>query len=82
MLEKRIEYQHEVLVDGQIQVRRDDQIWEDGIFLSHSYHRHVIHPGQDTSQENDRCRAIATAVHTPEVITAFREAERLRQLEN
>lgn len=78
-LEKRIEYRHEVLPDGHIQVRRDDQIWEDGVFLSHAYHRHVLHPGQDTSQEDPETQRIAAVVHTPEVVVAFWEAERLRQ---
>ncbi len=80
MLEKRIEYE-QVVKRGYIEVRRDDQIWEDGVFLSHSYHRHVLHPGQDTSREDPETRRIAAAIHTPEVITAFWEAERLRQLE-
>ena len=79
-LEKRIVYQHEVLEDGKIQVRRDDQIWEDGVFLSHSYHRHVISPGQNFSQENIQARRIALAIHTPKVIAAFVEAEKLRQM--
>ncbi len=81
MLEKRTEYDHHVKPDGHIDVRRDDQIWEDGVFLAHAYHNHVLHPGQDTSQEDEQGKRIAGAVHTPEVIAAFWEAERLRQLE-
>ncbi len=77
-LEKRIEYDHHVTAMGYIEVRQDTQIWEDGRMLSHAYDRHVLYPGQDTSQEDERGKAIAAAVHTPEVIAAFWEAERLR----
>ncbi len=76
-LEKRIQYDQHSRADGQIEIRRDDQIWEDGVFLSHSYHRHVLHPGQDFSQEDVQTKRIAQAIHTPEVVAAFWEAERL-----
>ncbi len=79
-LEKRVEYQHEVLADGHIQVRKDTQIWEDGVFLSHSYHRHVLRPGQDTSNEDELGKAIAALVHTPELVANFLAAERARQI--
>ena len=75
MLEKRIEYQHTVLADGQVEVRRDEQIWENGVFLSHAYHRHVIHPGQDLSQEDIRGKIIAMAIYTPEFVTAWKTSE-------
>ena len=79
MLEKRTVYTQEVLEDSQIQVRRDDQIWEDGVFIAHNYHRHVVSPGQNTDSEDDQTKAIALAVHTPEIIAAYqtREAERI-----
>lgn len=80
-LEKRTSYDQRVLPDGHIEVRRDDQIWEDGVFVAHSYHRHVLHPGASLDNEDARTTAIAQVVHTPEVIAAFWEAERLRRLE-
>jgi hypothetical protein len=69
----------EVLPDGQIQVRRSDQIWEDGVMLSESYHRHVIYPGNNVDSEDARVREIATTVHTPEVIAAFKAAQAARE---
>ena len=80
-LEKRVEYEHHVKANGYIEIRRDDQIWEDGVFLSHAYHRHVLHPGQDVSHEDDQCKRITAAVWTTEVVADFWEAERRRQLE-
>ncbi len=77
-LEKRIEYEQTVK-RGFIEVRRDDQIWEDGVFLSHSYHRHVMHPGQDMSQEDPETQRIATAIHTPKVIAEWEAKEIERQ---
>lgn len=79
-LEKRIVYEQTVK-RGFIEVRREDQVWEDEVFLSHAYDRHIIHPGQDVSQEDPETQRIAAAIHTPEVVAAFWEAERLRRLE-
>ena len=79
-LEKRIELEYTVK-RGFIEVTQDSQIWENGVFLSHSLHIHVLHPGKDTSQETPETQRIAAAVHTPEVVATFWEAERQRQLE-
>ena len=81
MLEKRTEYYHTIYPDGQIQVKRDDQIWENGTMISHVYHRHVVFPGADLAEEDDRCKIIAGAIYTPSIINAYREAERLRQIQ-
>ena len=59
-----------VLEDGQIQVREDTRILEDGEVLSHSYHRYVVGPGQRVA--DTRVAAIAAVVHTPAVVQAFR----------
>jgi hypothetical protein len=61
----------EVTESGHVQVRTATRIVEDGAILSQSFHRHVVAPGQDYSQEDERVRAICAAVHTPEVIAAY-----------
>jgi len=58
----------EVTESGHVQVRTATRIVEDGATLSQSFHRHVVAPGQDYSQEDERVRAICAAVHTPEFI--------------
>ena len=64
----------DVLLDGQIQVRKANRVFRDGVEISKSYHRHVVSPGQDLSKEDPRVAAIGAVVHTPEVIEAFKAA--------
>lgn len=61
----------EVIENGCVQVRTAMRVLEDGKLLSQSFHRHVVAPGQDYSQEDPRVQAICAAVHTPEVIAAY-----------
>lgn len=78
--EKSVVDKIEVLLLGQIQVRRRDQILKDGVEVAATYHRHVLSPGDDLSNEEPRVVAIAEATWTPEVIAAYQaslEASRL-----
>ena len=61
----------ETLENGTIQVRTATRIDEDGTTLSSSFHRHVLTPGQDLTDQDPKVVAIANAVHTPEVIAAY-----------
>lgn len=61
----------EVLLDGTIQVRRRDQVLKDGVEIAATYHRHVVHPGDDVSNEDPRVAAIAAATWTEEVVAAY-----------
>jgi hypothetical protein len=61
----------EVVEVGVVQVRTATRIVEDGKVISSSFHRHVVVPGQDYSQEDARVQAICAATHTPEVIAAY-----------
>ena len=61
----------EVVGNGSVQVRTKTSIIEDGKEISSTFHRHVVNPGDDYSEENDKVKAICTAVHTPEVIDAY-----------
>ena len=69
--EKSVVDKIEVLLLGQIQVRRRDQILKDGVEVAATYHRHVLSPGDDLSNEDPRVVAIAEATWTPEVIAAY-----------
>lgn len=72
MLEKVVKVDLiEVVENGIVQVRTVRRIVEDGVFLSHTYHRHTIAPGEDYTQEDARVRAVCAAVHAPEVIEAY-----------
>ena len=58
------EYKH-------VQVRTATRIVEDGNVISSSYHRHVVAPGQDYSNEDAEVQAVCAAVHTAEVVAAY-----------
>lgn len=61
----------EVIENGCVQVRTKTAIMEDGKQISGSFHRHVVAPGDDYSQEDARVQAICEATHTPEVIAEY-----------
>lgn len=45
-----------------VQVRTATRVLEDGAVISQSYHRHVIHSGDDYSAEPANVQAICNAV--------------------
>ncbi len=55
-----------------IQVRTATIIEREGTEISRSYHRHVVAPGEDISNEDSKVQAIANAIWTAEVIAAYR----------
>jgi hypothetical protein len=61
----------EVLLAGQIQVRTRNQVLKDGTEIAATYHRHVLSPGDDLTNEDPRVTAIAEVTWTPEVIAAY-----------
>ena len=73
----------EVAEDGRIAVRTATRVLEDGVQLSQSFHRHWVEPSTktgedtwgdtDTSGEDARVQAVATATWTAEVKTAYQE---------
>jgi hypothetical protein len=66
--------QIEVLGDYTIQVRTATIIEKDGIEISRSFHRHVIEPGMDVSNEDIKVQTVVNALFTEEVILAFQSA--------
>ena len=65
----------EIVENGTLQVRTKTAIKEDGIEISSNFHRHVVAPGDDYSAEDAKVQAIAASIHTPEVVTAYKEAQ-------
>ena len=61
----------ETLENGCVQVRTATRIMDGDAVIAQSFHRHVVTPGQDYSNEDPRVQAICEAVHTPEVIAAY-----------
>ena len=58
-----------------VQVRTATRIVEDGNVISSSYHRHVVSPGQDYSNEDAEVQAVCAAVHTAEVVAAYEASQ-------
>ena len=65
----------ETLESGVVQVRTATKIMDDGVEVSRSFHRHVVAPGDDYSQEDAKVQAICAAVQTPDVIAAYEAAQ-------
>jgi hypothetical protein len=76
MLEKiEIVDRIEVLENGSVQVRTKTAIMEDGKQISGNFHRHVVAPGDDYSSEDTRVQGVCAALHTAEVIAAYKAAQ-------
>jgi len=54
-----------------VQVRTATIVLDDGVELSRSFHRHVIAPGDDYSQEEQFVQDICAAAHTPEIVAEY-----------
>jgi hypothetical protein len=81
MLEKVISVDLiEVVENGTLQVRTKTAILEDGKAISSQFHRHVVVPGADYSQEDAKVQAIAASIHTPEVIAAYQALAQQEQI--
>lgn len=65
----------EILENGIVQVRTATRIVEDGNLISQSFHRHLIEPGQDYSNEDQRVKTVCAAVHTPEAVEAYKASK-------
>ena len=69
-----VSYDGEILPDGTVQVRKCT-VEKDasGNVISNKFHRHVLHPGDDYSDEPDEVKAVCQREHTPEKIKARAE---------
>ena len=63
--------QIEVVADWNIQVRQATIIERDGEFVSRTFHRWVLTPDMDISNQEQKVKDIANAAWTPEVRAAY-----------
>ena len=61
----------EVVNDWNIQVRQATIIERDGEFVSRTFHRWVLTPDMDISDQEQKVKDIANAAWTPEVRQAY-----------
>jgi hypothetical protein len=69
----------EVAENGVVQIRTKTAIKEDGVEISSKFHRHVVVPGADYSTEDARVKAICAAMHTADVVAAYKESQNAAQ---
>jgi len=74
--------QIEIVQKWNIQVRRCTTIERDGQFVSNAFHRWVLTPDMDISNQEQKIQDIANAAWTPEVRQAYEtfKAEQAKRL--
>ena len=74
LTEETMEDKIEVVGDYKIvQVRTATVIKKDGVELTRSFHRHVVNPTDDISEQSDEVKAICNVVHTDAVKEAYKK---------
>jgi hypothetical protein len=71
LIEKTIIDKIEVIENNSIQIRTATIIEKDGTELTRTFHRHVLAPGADLTNEDPKVQAIANAIWTEEIIAAY-----------
>jgi hypothetical protein len=73
LTEKTIIDKIELVENNSIQVRTATIIVKDGVELARTYHRHVVCPGDDITNEDAKVQAIANAIWNEQVILDYKE---------
>jgi uncharacterized protein (UPF0210 family) len=71
LTEKQIIDLIQLVENNSIQVRTATIIERDGTEISRSFHRHVVSPGDNVTNEDPKVQAVANAIWTEEVIAAY-----------
>jgi len=72
LIEKKIVDSIELVESNHIQVRTANIIEKDDIEIARTYHRHVLSPGDDITNEDLKVQTIANAIWTDEVINNYK----------
>lgn len=72
MLKKQVSYDHSITELGNIQVRQITRIIENDKEIGKAYHRHVLSPGDDVENQDERSKKIAEVIWTAEVIAEYK----------
>jgi hypothetical protein len=73
LIEKQIIDKIEIIENNCIHVRTATIIEKDGIELTRTFHRHVVSPIDDYSDQDKKVKAIADAIFTDDVIDAYKK---------
>jgi hypothetical protein len=72
LTEKKIVDKIEVVETNSIQVRTATIIEKDDVEIAKTYHRHVLNPGDDLSNQDLKVQDIAKAVWSEKVINDYK----------
>jgi len=75
LIEKQIVDKIELIQTNSIQVRTANIIEKDGTEIARTFHRHVLAPGDDLTNQDPKVQAIATAIWTEEIIAAYQASQ-------
>jgi len=75
LTEKQIIDLIQLVENNSIQVRTATIIERNGTEISRTFHRHVVSPGDDVTNEDPKVQAIANAIWTAEVIAAYQASQ-------
>ena len=76
MFEKQIVIDRiEVLADHTVAVRYVVTVTEDGQPFAEQITGNYFKPGDDYSKEDAKVQSVCALIHTPEVVTAYKEAQ-------
>ena len=81
LTEKTIIDKIEVLESNNIQVRTANVIEKDGIEITRTFHRHVVNPGDDISEQDLKVQSVCNAIWTEEIIATYLESQKQNQKE-
>ena len=70
----------EVVENNSIQVRTATIIEKDGVEIAKTYHRHVLCPIDDISNENEKVKEIANCIWTKDVISDYKASIELNKI--
>ena len=71
LIERQLVDLVELVQSNHIQVRTANIIERDGTEITRTFHRHVLAPGDDVTNQDPKVQAIANAVWTEEVIAEY-----------
>ena len=76
MIEKQTSIDRiEILSDQTVAVRYIVTVTEDGKPFAEQIKGNYFKPGDDYSQEDAKVQSVCALIHTPEVVTAYKEAQ-------
>jgi hypothetical protein len=82
LTEKTIVDKIELLENNSIQVRTANVIDKDSLEISRTFHRHVLNPGDDISEQDPKVQAVANAIWTEEIIATYLQIQNENQIKN